>query len=289
MSDRVAGKVAVITGAGGGQGRSHAVRLAEEGADVALVDVCRPVNPAVTYPMSTSTDLAYTATLVEKLGRRALTYEADVRDFAALERATTDVVQQLGPIDILCGNAGIISYHWALEIPESAWDDVIDVNLKGAWNSVRAVAPHMMDGRRGGSIILTSSASGIRGTPFMAHYVASKFGIVGLAKTLANELGQYNVRVNTVHPGPVFGEGDFVSSMGSRDETPSRLFSQFPEFAPGPGVLRDPHGGEDARYSSLSGSHPRDISEAVLWLASDESRNVTGIQVPVDAGQVNRQ
>jgi SDR family mycofactocin-dependent oxidoreductase len=289
VAGRVAGKVAFITGGGHGQGRSHAVRLAEEGADIVLVDACKTINEAVTYPMSSPDELAYTAELVEKQGRRVLAREADVRNYGSLAAVVEEAMSEFGRIDILCGNAGIISYHWAWEIPEDAWDDVIGVNLKGAWNSVRAVVPHMMKDRKGGSIILTSSSAGIRGLPFMAHYVASKFGVVGLAKTLANELGQYNIRVNTIHPGAVVGSGDFVSAMGTQDKTPFELFSQYPEFAPGPGSLRDPNGPDDARYSTRAGQDTRNISEAVLWLASDESRFVTGIQVPVDDGQVNRQ
>lgn len=289
MTGRVQGKVAFITGAGHGQGRSHAVRLAEEGADIVLVDACTTINEAVTYPMATTEELEYTAKLVEKTGRRVQSHVADVRDFQALKAAADAAVSEFGAIDILCANAGIISWHWSWEIPEDAWDDIIDVNLKGVWNSARAVIPHMMKGRRGGSIIATSSAGGIRGLPYTSHYSASKFGVVGLAKALANELGQYNIRVNTVHPGTVLGEGDFVSSMGTQDKVPWQFFADFPEYAPNPGHMRDPQAGEEMRHAPLPGVHPNAISEAVLWLASDAARHVTGVALPVDDGQVNRQ
>ncbi|EHI12138.1 mycofactocin-coupled SDR family oxidoreductase [Mycolicibacterium thermoresistibile] len=289
MAGRVAGKVAMITGGGRGQGRSHAVRLAEEGADIVLVDACTTINDAVTYPMATREDLERTAELVRKTGRRVQTHVADVRDFPALKAAADAAVDEFGAIDILCANAGIISWHWSWEIPESAWDDVIDVNLKGVWNSVRAVVPHMMKDRRGGSIVATSSAGGIRGLPYTAHYVASKFGVVGLVKSFANELGQYNIRVNAIHPGTVLGDGEFASAMGTLDPVPRKFFGDYPEYAPNPGHLRDPNADDSVRHAPRPGTDTRDISEAVLWLASDASHFVTGISLPVDDGQVNRQ
>lgn len=289
MSGRVAGKVALITGGGQGQGRAHAVKLAAEGANIVLVDACKTINEAVTYPMADRKGLERTAEMVEELGQKAQIHEVDVRDLDGMCAAADAGATEFGAIDILCANAGIISYHWSWDLPEDAWDDVVDVNLKGAFNSARAVMPHMMKDRRGGSIIMTSSAAGLRGLPFMAHYVSAKTGVVGLSKALANELGQYNIRVNTIHPGTVLGEGEFVSSMGVQDPVPRKMFGEFPEWAPNPGHLRDPEAADDVRHAPRAGVDTRAISEAVLFLASDESRHITGMQVPFDDGQTTRQ
>ena len=198
MPGRVAGKVAFITGAARGQGRSHAVRLAEEGADIIAVDVCHDY-PTVGYPLATAADLAETVKAVEALDRRIVATQADVRDQAALKTAVDDGVAQLGRLDIVCANAGICTIQAWHDVTPAVWQDTLDTNLTGVWNTMVAAAPHLI-AAGGGSIICTSSTAGIKGLPFLAPYVAAKHGVVGIAKTMANELARHNIRVNTVHP-----------------------------------------------------------------------------------------
>lgn len=281
------GKVALISGAAHGQGRSHAIRLAGEGAKVIGFDICETVSDLVTYPMGTKEELDRTRELVEQAGGQILTAVADVRDFETVKRAVEIGLSEFDHIDIVCANAGIISYHFSWEIPEEAFDAVMGVNVKGVWNTVRAALPAMMSSGRGGSIILTSSSSGIRGLPMMGHYNASKHAVVGLMKTFANELGRFNIRCNTVHPGALAGEGELISAMGNLDETPFQMFESYPSQAPGGMVLRDTT--SDDEWATLPSVCPEDISDAILWLASDLSRHVTGVQLPIDAGQVNHQ
>ncbi|MGW1029120.1 mycofactocin-coupled SDR family oxidoreductase [Streptomyces sp. NPDC002577] len=281
---RVAGKVAFITGAGRGQGRAHAVRLAEEGADIIATDICGPVSDRVLYPMATPDDLAETKELVEKLGRRCATAVADVRRIGELKAAVAAGLEAFGHIDVVCANAGVITFHpSALEIPEDAYDAVVDTNLKGVWNTIQATAPAMIEAGHGGSMILTSSAAGIRGQVPYAHYVASKHGVVGLMKAFANELGQHRIRVNTVHPTGV------ATPMGS-DGSALEMAAAVPLFVSGAAnILPDLDSPTDAAAPLGVGViQPRDVSQAVLWLASDESRYVTGLQLTVDAGNTNK-
>jgi (+)-trans-carveol dehydrogenase len=274
MTGRVEGKVAFITGAARGQGRSHAVRLASEGADIIAVDICKPIENVV-YPASTPDDLAETVERVEKLGRRIIASEVDVRDYDALKSAVDAGVHELGRLDITVANAGIGNAGNKLhKIPEHIWRDMIDVNLSGVWKSVKAAVPHILAGRRGGSIILTSSVGGMKAHPHTGHYIAAKHGVVGLMRTFAVELGQDSIRVNSVHPTQV------NTPMALNDAT-FRLFAPDKEN-PGP---------EDfAPVSQMMHTlpvpwvEPEDISNAVLFFASDESRYVTGVQLPVDAG-----
>jgi (+)-trans-carveol dehydrogenase len=274
MTGRVEGKVAFITGAAREQGRSHAVRLASEGADIIAVDICKPIENVV-YPASTPEDLAETVERVEKLGRRIITSEVDVRDYDALESAVDAGVHELGRLDIAVANAGIGNAGNKLhKIPEHIWRDMIDVNLSGVWKSVKAAVPHILAGGRGGSIILTSSVGGMKAHPHTGHYIAAKHGVVGLMRTFAVELGQHSIRVNSVHPTQV------NTPMALNDAT-FRLFAPDKEN-PGP---------EDfAPVSQMMHTlpvpwvEPEDISNAVLFFASDESRYVTGVQLPVDAG-----
>ena len=271
---RVEGKVAFITGAARGQGRSHAVRLAQEGADIIAVDICREIENVV-YPPSTPADLAETADLVKGLNRRIVTAEVDVRDYDALKAAVDNGVEQLGRLDIVVANAGIGNTGNRLhKIPENIWQDMIDVNLSGVWKSVKAAVPHVISGGQGGSIILTSSVGGMKALAHTGHYIAAKHGVVGLMRTFAVELGQYMIRVNSVHPTQV------NTPMLMNDVT-FRLFAPHKEN-PGP---------EDfAPVSQMMHTlpvpwvEPEDISNAVLFLASDESRYVTGVQLPIDAG-----
>lgn len=194
---RVAGKKVLITGAARGLGRSHAVRLAEEGADLILVDICESL-PELEYPLATREDLAETARLAEKHGRRVITHVVDVRDEAALAAAVDDGVAQLGGLDAAVANAGVLTVGTWDQTTQVQWRTVLDVNLIGTWNTCAAAIPHLVE--RGGSLINISSAAGLKGTPLHLPYTASKHGVVGVSRALANELAAQNIRVNTVHP-----------------------------------------------------------------------------------------
>ncbi|MEV5240900.1 mycofactocin-coupled SDR family oxidoreductase [Streptomyces cinnamoneus] len=270
---RVAGKVVFITGAARGQGRSHAVRLAEEGAHIVASDICEEVG-STHYTLATSDDLKETARLVEARGGQILTCSADVREPAQLEAVVSEALGRFGHIDVVCANAGIGSLGRAWELSDKQWHDMIDVNLTGAWNTVKAVIPHMIEAGRGGSIIFTNSVAGFLGRPNMAHYAASKHGLVGLMRSLANELAPHYIRVNSIHPGNV--DTDMVQNVTGR-----RLL--LPDVA-------DPTREEFAAAAAELSVIPVpwvesvDVSNAVLWLASDEARYVTGATLPVDAG-----
>ncbi|OBC04523.1 3-ketoacyl-ACP reductase [Mycobacterium sp. 852013-50091_SCH5140682] len=277
MAGRVEGKIAFITGAARGQGRSHAVRLAQEGADIIAVDVCRPVSSNSVIPASTPDDLAHTAELVKGLNRRIVTAEVDVRDFDALNAAVAGGVEQLGGLDIIVANAGIGNGGETLDkTSEQDWDDMIGVNLSGVWKTVKAGVPHLLSQGRGGSIILTSSVGGLKAYPNTGHYIAAKHGVVGLMRTFAIELGQHSIRVNSVHPTNV------NTPMFMNDGT-MKLFRPDLEN-PGPDdmavVAKLMH------VLPVGWVEPVDISNAVLFLASDESRYVTGLPVTVDAGSM---
>jgi SDR family mycofactocin-dependent oxidoreductase len=269
MPGRVEGKVAFITGAARGQGRSHAVRLAEEGADIIAVDICRDY-PTVGYSLATAADLAETVKAVEALDRRIVATQADVRDLAALTAAVNEGVAQLGRLDVVCANAGICTIQPWHEVTPAVWQDTLDTNLTGVWNTMVAAAPHLI-AAGGGSIICTSSTAGIKGLPFLAPYVAAKHGVVGIARTMANELARHHIRVNTVHPTGV--DTPMAAGLGGLDPligTDQNLGPIFMNTLPVQSV--------DAR----------DISNAVLFLASDESRYVTGLEFTVDAGNTIR-
>ncbi|MGY1772425.1 mycofactocin-coupled SDR family oxidoreductase [Blastococcus sp. SYSU D00813] len=272
MAGRVAGKVAFITGAARGQGRSHALRLAEEGADVIAVDLCGPVPSIEMYPPATEEDLAETVRQVEALDRRIVATKADVRDRAALEAAVEDGVAQLGRLDIVLANAGVFEIQPALELTDDAWREMIDVNLTGVWNTCRAALPHLLE--RGGSIVITSSTAGLKGTPNTIHYTAAKHGVVGIMRTLANEFAPQSIRVNSVHP-------TGVDTQMIQNPKTWGLFD--PE---NPNPTRE---GAEPVFRSTNALpvpwvEPRDISNAVLFLVSDEARYITGVTLPVDAG-----
>jgi (+)-trans-carveol dehydrogenase len=269
---RVEGKVAFITGAARGQGRSHAVRLAEEGADIVAIDLCAQVD-SVTYPMATPDDLLETVAQVEALDRRIVASHADVRDYAQLSSALNEAVAELGRLDIVCANAGIYSRGRMVDMPEQTWQDMIDVNLTGVWHTCKAAIPHLV-AAGGGSMILTSSAVGLQAAQNVGHYGAAKHGMVGLMRTLALELAADMIRVNSVHPTGVdtmMIQNDALYHQMRPDlEHPTRddaaLVMQTMNALPIPWV------------------EPVDISNAVLFLASDEARYVTGVTFPVDAG-----
>lgn len=274
MPGRVDGKVAFITGAARGQGRSHAVRLAEEGADIIAIDVCAQLD-GVPFPMSTPDDLDETVSLVKALGRRICATQADVRDYDALRTAVDDGVAQLGRLDIVVANAGLGATGDPMDkMDEKTWQDTIDVNLTGVWHTAKAAIPHLVEGGRGGSIVLTSSVGGLRAHPNIGHYVAAKHGVVGLMRTLAVELAQHHIRVNSVHPTQ-------VSTPMLMNEWTYRMFR--PD-------LENPTGADFAPVSQLAHALPIpwveavDISNAVLFLTSDEGRYITGVPLPIDAG-----
>jgi SDR family mycofactocin-dependent oxidoreductase len=263
MSGRVADKRVLITGAARGMGRSHAVRLAEEGADVILVDICESL-PELEYPLAAREDLEETVRLVEKHGRRAVSHVVDVRDAAALTAAVEDGVEQLGGLDAAVANAGVLTVGTWDTTTSAQWHTVVDVNLIGTWNTCAAALPHLVE--RGGSLVNISSAAGLKGTPLHLPYTASKHGVVGLSRALANELAAVNVRVNTVHPTGV--------ETGMRPDSLHELLAEtradlVPIFLNAMPVLM---------------AEPVDISNAVLFLVSDESRYVTGLEFKVDAG-----
>jgi SDR family mycofactocin-dependent oxidoreductase len=271
--DRVTGKVAFITGAARGMGRSHAVRLAEEGADILAVDLVQPIE-SVSYPLPAGEDLAETAALVEKTGQRIVARQADVRSQEDLDRAVAEGLEAFGHIDIVCANAGIASFGATWELPERTWQEMIDINLSGAWHTAKAAVPAMIEAGRGGSIIMVSSVAGLKGIPNIAHYSAAKHGLVGLMRTLANELAPHRIRVNTVHPTNV------STPMVLNDTT----FRAFRPDLPNPSEEDSLEAMTQMNAIPVPWVEPADVSNAVLWLASDESRYVTGVSLPIDAG-----
>ncbi len=267
MTGRAAGKRVLVTGAARGMGRSHAVRLAEEGADLILVDICASL-PEVEYPLATTEDLDETARLVEKHGRHAVTHVVDVRDAAALTAAVDDGAARLGGLDAAVANAGVITAGTWDATTSEQWRTVVDVNLIGAWNTCSAALPHLVD--HGGSLINISSVAGLKGTPLHTPYTAAKHGVVGMSRALANELAAVNVRVNTVHPTGV--------ETGMQPDTLH-------------GLIHDKRADLGPIFMNalpIVMTEARDVSNAVLFLVSDESRHVTGLEFKVDAGATLR-
>jgi SDR family mycofactocin-dependent oxidoreductase len=270
---RVEGKVALITGAARGQGRSHALRLAEEGADVVAIDICQQM-PAIPYDMSRPEDLNETEQLLSKFGNGVLVREVDVRDQSALNQVVADALDQFGHIDVVVSNAAVISYQPVWEFSEEVWQDVLNVNLSGAWRVIKAVAPPMIEAGTGGSIILTSSVAGMKGMKHNAHYCASKHGLTGLMRSACLELASHGIRVNTINPGGV------LTGMIDNEMT-YRLFR--PDL-PNPSLEDVAAISSDMHAMGIPWLEPIDISNAVLFLASDEARYITGAVFPVDAG-----
>ena len=274
---RVAGKIALVTGAARGQGRSHAVTLAEHGADVILVDAARAID-TIGYPMPTPDDLKEAARAVEEFDRRAVVIEADVRD-DGLGAMVSDAVAQLGALDIVVANAGVLgSPKSSWELSREEWSTVVDINLTGVWQTTKAAVPHLIAGGRGGSIIAISSIAGLRGIPNVAPYCAAKHGVVGLATALANEVARYSIRVNTIHP-------TNVRTPMIDNPVSAKIFRPDLEAATiedGADVLRR------INLLPVPWVEPADVSQAVLWLACDESRYVTGAAVTVDAGMLSK-
>ncbi|WP_345771861.1 mycofactocin-coupled SDR family oxidoreductase [Geodermatophilus sabuli] len=274
---RFDGKVAFITGAARGQGRSHALRLAGEGADVIAVDLCAPIG-TVAYDLASPEDLAETGRLVEERGRRVVTAEADVRDADALRTAVRAGVAELGRLDVVLANAGI-----GLMSPDApaadAFRDQLDVNLVGVWNTVQAAAPVLVEQARGGAVVLTSSAFGLTGRGGDGSgggdgYVASKHGVVGLMRTWANWLAPHGVRVTCVNPSG-------VATPMLLNPAVAALFGGDAETPPKPAQ-------DVANLLDVTLVQPEDVSAAVAFLASDEARYITGVALPVDAGMLVR-
>jgi len=269
---RVEGKVAFITGAARGQGRSHALRLAQEGADIIAVDIDEQVQTSLALT-ATAEDLTETVKLVEELDRRIVARKADVRDLDALEAAVAEGVAEFGRLDIVCANAGIASVGGLWELTERQWQEMIDINLTGVWKTAKATIPTMIELGNGGSIILTSSMFGLAGSANFGHYAAAKHGVVGLMRALAVELAPHNIRCNSVHP--------------TTANTPMVAnFAVYEFFAGVEGADRAAAEPNMAALNALQipWVEAIDISNAVLWLASDEARYVTGTTQVIDAG-----
>src|SRR6201989_323396 len=194
------GQVAFVTGAARGQARAHAIRRAAEGANIIAIDLCGPVSETITYPSASPDELDETARAVKATGRDVLTRELDIRDLAALQQVVADGVEQFGRLDIIVANAGVLSWGRMHEMSEEQWDTVIEINLNGTWRTIRAAVPAMIEAGNGGSIIIVSSSAGLKATPGNGHYSASKHGLVALTNALAIELGEFGIRVNSIHP-----------------------------------------------------------------------------------------
>lgn len=275
MAGRVEGKVAFVTGAARGQGRSHAVRLAQEGADIIALDICGPIRDNALIEPATPEDMAETVEAVEGLNRRIVTVQADVRDFDAVKSAVDEGVAQLGRLDIVVANAGIGTGGTPLhQTDEFDWQEMQDINLSGVWKTVKAAVPHLIEGGNGGSIILTSSVGGLKAYPNTGPYIAAKHGVVGLMRSFAVELGEHFIRVNTVHP-------TNVNTPMFMNEGAMKMFRPDLEN-PGPDDLKA--AAQFMHVLPIGWVEPEDISNAVLFLASDESRYVTGLTLTVDAG-----
>ncbi|BBZ44276.1 mycofactocin-coupled SDR family oxidoreductase [Mycobacterium parmense] len=264
--------VAVITGAARGQGRSHAVALAERGADIIAVDCCADID-AIPYPLATKDDLDETARLVRAAGRRVVPVVADVRDLARLESAVQTGIDELGDVDIVIANAGVVAIGDPQTHAVPVFDAIVDTNLKGVWNTLVAAVPSVIRKGRGGSVVLVSSSQGLTGrggdgSAAMFAYAASKHGVVGLMRSAANAYAPHRIRVNSVHPSGVATPmilNDFVVNGMLQNPNPAISQTLLPDV---PLV------------------QPQDVTEAVLWLVGPGSRYVTGVTIPVDAGHV---
>jgi len=272
--NRFTGKVAFVTGAARGQGRNHAIRLGQEGADVILVDLATDVD-TIGYDMATPDDLAETVRRIEALGRRVVWAQADVRDTEAMTALVDRGVAELGRLDIVIANAGVAGSLPITEMTDAHWDAVIDINLTGVFKTIRAAAPHL---QAGASVIITSSIGGLVGLANNTHYSASKHGVIGIMRALAAEFGPRSIRVNTVNPTNVDTRMLFNDSIYKlfRPELPAPTRDDIMDIVRGMHIM--PTGWVEVD----------DVSNAVLFLASDEARFITGITLPVDAGLTER-
>jgi SDR family mycofactocin-dependent oxidoreductase len=267
-SGTLQGRVAFITGAARGQGRAHAARLAREGADIIALDICAPVSDTISYPGATPEDLAETVRAVEAEGRKVLARAVDIRDDAALRQLVADGVEQFGRLDILIANAGVLSWGRVWELTDEQWESVVGVNLTGTFRTVRAAVPAMIEAGNGGSIVVVSSSAGLKATPGNGHYSASKHGLVGLTNSLAIELAEFGIRVNSIHPYS-------IDTPMVEPDLMMQVFGKHPHYIHsfGPMPLQ-PKG-----FMAAS-----EVSDVVAWLAGDGSSTLTGAQIPVDKG-----
>jgi SDR family mycofactocin-dependent oxidoreductase len=273
----VDGKVALVTGAGRGQGRSHALRLASEGADVIAVDIGPGRVETISYELASEEDLDATVKEIEGMGRRAVKAIADVRTLSDLERAVDTGLSELGKIDIVCANAGIGSWAVSWEMTEQQWKDMIDINLTGVFNAARAALPSMVERGEGGSLVLTSSTAGLRAYANTAHYTAAKHGVIGLMKVLAQEAGPHRIRVNAVCPTTV------RTPLVINDST-FELFAPHLEN-PTEDDVREPFESLNI-LPGVAWIEPEDVSDAVVFLCSDAAKYITGVALPIDAGNI---
>ena len=269
---KLSGKVALVTGGARGQGRAHALALAAEGADIAILDICEQIA-TVPYDMSRPDDLAGTVKEVEALDRRVSAHQVDMRDGAAVQSAVDAVIAELGAIDVLVVNHGIWTRGALWDLSEDEWQDMIDVNLTAVWRALKSVGPHMVD-RLSGAIVLTSSVNGMEGQAGSAHYTAAKHGVLGLMRSAALEFAPFGIRVNAICPG--FVDTAMTNWQGCYDMTGGK-----------PGSTREDHERNSRHWHAIGGLiQPAEVSGAVVWLASDDASRVTGVALPVDAGHL---
>jgi SDR family mycofactocin-dependent oxidoreductase len=262
------GRVAFVTGAARAQGRAHAVRLARDGADVIALDICAAASSSVTYAPATPEDLAETVRLVEAEGRKVLAREVDIRDDAALKLLVADGVEQFGRLDIVVANAGVLGWGRLWELTDEQWDTVIGVNLTGTWRTLRATVPAMIEAGNGGSIVMVSSSAGLKATPGNGHYSASKHGVTALTNSLALEVGEYGIRVNSIHPYS-------IDTPMVEPEVMMKIFAEHPGYLHSfPPMPLQPKGFMTAD----------EVADVVVWLAGDGAAALTGTQVHVDKG-----
>ncbi|MEM6104826.1 mycofactocin-coupled SDR family oxidoreductase [Mycobacterium sp. 050272] len=262
------GRVAFVTGAARAQGRAHAVRLAREGADIIALDICASVSDTVTYPPATPEDLGETVRLVEAEGRKILARAGDIRDDPTVRQLVADGVEQFGRLDVVVANAGVLGWGRVWELTDEQWDTVIGVNLTGTWRTLRAAIPAMIEAGNGGSIVVVSSSAGLKATPGNGHYSASKFGLTALTNTLAIELGEYGIRVNSIHPYS-------IDTPMIEPEAMMEIFAKHPRFV---------HSFPPMPMQYKGFMAAEEVSDVVAWLAGDGAATVTGMQIPVDKG-----
>jgi SDR family mycofactocin-dependent oxidoreductase len=271
---RLDDQVAFITGGARGQGRAIAEKLASEGADIVVSDLCEPL-PTMQYAGATAADLEETRERVEALGRRCIAEIVDVRDLAALERLAQRAVSELGGIDVLCANAGLAAWVPFDELGEAQFREMMDVNVTGVFLSAKAVAPHMIE-RRSGCIVLTSSVNGREPGKGLTHYTTSKHAVLGLMKNLALELGPHRIRVNAVMPSAI------NTTMGNNPTNSEWIFGR-------PDATEEDYLVATRNWHvlrNLPAMPPTVVADAIAWLVSDEARNITGIELPIDGGHL---
>jgi (+)-trans-carveol dehydrogenase len=267
------GKVAFITGAARGQGKNHAIRLAEQGADIIAVDICASIR-SVPYEGPDRAEFDETIEAVRATGRRIVAHEADVRDLAALQAAVDEGVKEFGRLDIVLANAGIVGYGQLVELDEDDWQEMIDVDLTGVWKTIRAACPAMIDAGNGGAVVMTSSTAGLKALNTLGHYVAAKHGVIGLMRNLANELAPHRIRVNALAPTNV--DTIMLQNPG--------VYKMFRPDLENP-TAEDAHSGFVEHHLIKEPWIERDdVTNAVLFLVSDEGRYVTGTTLSIDLG-----